>query len=212
MPKDANKPRGKTTAYAFFVQQCREELKKKSPNETVVFSEFSRKCAEKWKAMKTNDKKRFEDMASKDKVRYDKEMANYTPSEATGRGKGKKGKRAPKDPNAPKRALSAFFCFCNEERSKVKAKNPNMTVGDIAKELGKRWETCANKTKYEELAAKDKVRYEKEMAAYKKGGAAPAAARKAPAGRKPMAKKKQEESEDEEDEESEEEDDEDDDE
>ena len=49
MPKDVNKPRGKTTAYAFFVQQCREELKKKNPNETVVFSEFSKKCAEKWK-------------------------------------------------------------------------------------------------------------------------------------------------------------------
>jgi hypothetical protein len=49
MGKDANKPRGKTTAYAFFVQQCREELKKKNPNETVVFSEFAKKCGEKWK-------------------------------------------------------------------------------------------------------------------------------------------------------------------
>jgi len=48
--------------------------------------------------MSGKDKKRFEDMAAKDKVRYDKEMANYSPS------KGEKGKRK-KDPNAPKRAL-----------------------------------------------------------------------------------------------------------
>jgi len=55
---------------------------------------------------------------------------------------------------------SAFFCFCNDERPKVKAAHPNYTVGEIAKELGRRWETCSNKSKYEALAAKDKARYE----------------------------------------------------
>lgn len=43
------KPRGRMTAYAFFVQTCREEHKKKHPEEQVVFAEFSRKCAERWK-------------------------------------------------------------------------------------------------------------------------------------------------------------------
>lgn len=37
------------TAYAFFVQTCREEHKKKHPEESVIFAEFSRKCAERWK-------------------------------------------------------------------------------------------------------------------------------------------------------------------
>lgn len=37
------------TAYAFFVQTCREEHKKKFPGEQIVFAEFSKKCAEKWK-------------------------------------------------------------------------------------------------------------------------------------------------------------------
>ena len=57
--------------------------------------------------MKDKEKKRFEDMAAKDKVRYDKEMANYTPP-AGGDG-GKKGKRKKKDPNAPKRPLWVYF-------------------------------------------------------------------------------------------------------
>jgi high mobility group protein B2 len=56
---------------------------------------------------------------------------------------------------------SAFFCFCNEERAKVKAKNPGLSVGEIAKELGKRWEVCPNKSKFEEIAGKDKQRYER---------------------------------------------------
>lgn len=43
-----NKPRGRMTAYAFFVQTCREEHKKKHPDENVVFAAFSKKCAERW--------------------------------------------------------------------------------------------------------------------------------------------------------------------
>jgi len=213
MVKEAGKPRGKSSAYAFFVQTCREELKKKNPTESVVFAEFAKKCGEKWKAMTAKDKKRFEDMAEKDKGRFEREMAGYTPAAGVVGKKGKKGK-ATKDPNAPKRSLSAFFCFCNEERSKVKAKYPSYTVGDVAKELGKRWEVCPNKPKFEELAAKDKQRYEREMAAYKKTGAIPASAasRKAPvkAATKPAPKKKQEESEDEDDEEDDDDEDEDD--
>lgn len=48
MPKDG-KPRGRMSAYAYFVQTCREEHKKKFPGENVVFAEFSRKCSERWK-------------------------------------------------------------------------------------------------------------------------------------------------------------------
>ena len=40
------------SAYAYFVQTCREEHKKKHPNENVVFAEFSKKCAERWKVLK----------------------------------------------------------------------------------------------------------------------------------------------------------------
>jgi len=166
MPKDG-KPRGRMSSYAYFVQTCREEHKKKHPGEQVVFAEFSRKCAEKWKAMVGKEKKRFEDMAEKDKQRYELEMKTYQP----GKGGAKAGKRKrTKDPNAPKRSLSGFFFFCHDERSKVKAIHPSYGVGDIAKELGKRWEVCPNKPKYEAMAAKDKSRYEKEMADYKSGG------------------------------------------
>lgn len=49
MGKGDNKPRGRMSAYAFFVQTCREEHKKKHPDESVVFAEFSRRCADRWK-------------------------------------------------------------------------------------------------------------------------------------------------------------------
>ena len=45
----STKPRGRMTAYAFFVQTCRQEHKKKHPDENIVFQEFSKKCALRWK-------------------------------------------------------------------------------------------------------------------------------------------------------------------
>merc|ERR1712079_284653 len=44
-----------------------------------------------------------------------------------------------KDPNAPKKPLSAYFLFSQEERLKVKAENPDYSITEVAKELGKRW-------------------------------------------------------------------------
>lgn len=49
MVKDANKPKGRTSAYAFFVLSCREEHKKKSPGTSVNFAKFSKTCSERWK-------------------------------------------------------------------------------------------------------------------------------------------------------------------
>ena len=160
----AKKPKGRMSAYTFFVQTCREEHRKKHPNENVNFTEFSKKCAERWKQMTDKEKKRFAEMAEKDKQRYDREMATYTPPAGEG---GRKRKK--KDPNAPKRPLSAFFLFCHDERPAVKAIYPTYSVGEVAKELGERWNkvTPETKHKYELKAQEDKGRYEKEMAVYK---------------------------------------------
>lgn len=49
MGKDPKKPRGKMSSYAYFVQTCREEHKKKHPDASVNFAEFSKKCSERWK-------------------------------------------------------------------------------------------------------------------------------------------------------------------
>lgn len=206
---EPGKPKGRMTAYAYFVQTCRDEHKKKHPNENVVFAEFSKKCAERWKLMNDKEKQRFQALAEKDKKRYDNEMKDYVPP------KNSKKRKRTKDPNAPKRALSAFFWFCNDERPKVRAEQPDSSVGDIAKELGKRWgvQTPEQKKKYEQLATKDKARYEKESTAYKKKvktSTATSTSSKAKAKPAPAAVESDDEEEEDEDEE-EEDDDEDDD-
>lgn len=108
--KDPNKPKGPKNIYNFFLQEEREALKKTGGDSTTEgdgpgFLDFSKACAEKWKTLSEGDKQRFKEAVEKDKLRYENEMANYTPpkSEVSGR-KTRKAKKM-KDPNQPKPAM-----------------------------------------------------------------------------------------------------------
>jgi len=109
--------------------------------------------------MADKDKKKFLDMAERDRKRFENEIRLYN---TPGKGRGKIRKRQPKDPKAPKRSLSAFFWFCSAERKQIKDNNPAFGVGDVAKELGKMW-ACVDpvtKARYEGMAERDKARYD----------------------------------------------------
>uniref|UniRef100_A0A8C1XS82 High mobility group protein B2 n=1 Tax=Cyprinus carpio TaxID=7962 RepID=A0A8C1XS82_CYPCA len=202
---DVNKPKGKTSAYAFFVQTYRDEHKRKSPDVPINFSEFSKKCSERWKALSASEKSRFEDMAKVDKARYENEMKSYVPP----KGAGKTGRKK-KDPNAPKRPPSAFFIFCSEYRPTVKSENPSLSIGEIAKKLGEMWskQSVADRAPFEQKAVKLREKYEKDVAAYRAGGGATKRGPGRPTG---STKKAQADDDDDDDEEDEEDDDDDDD-
>jgi len=74
-----------------------------------------------------------------------------------------------KDPNAPKKPLSAYFLFSQEERLKVKAENPDYSITEVAKELGKRWATLNPdiKNSYEQRYQDARRVYEQELNNYK---------------------------------------------
>ncbi|KAL4969546.1 high-mobility group nucleosome-binding protein [Aspergillus stella-maris] len=80
--------------------------------------------------------------------------------------------RKKKDPNAPKRGLSAYMFFANDNREKVREENPGITFGQVGKMLGEKWKALSDKDRkpYEDKAATDKKRYEDEKAAYQAGG------------------------------------------
>jgi len=82
----------------------------------------------------------------------------------------KKTTRKKKDPNAPKRSLSAYMFFANENRDIVRAENPGINFGQVGRLLGEKWKALSteDKTPYENKAAADKKRYEKEKAEYAK--------------------------------------------
>jgi len=80
-------------------------------------------------------------------------------------------RKAPKDENRPKRPLSAFFIFSNENRPDVTRQHPEWKVSDVAKELGRQWATINpdEKKRFEEKAMKAKAKYERQMQLYEQG-------------------------------------------
>ena len=71
--KDPNRPRRAKTSYIFF---CDEMRKDKTAPTSV--SEQSKKFGALWQAIKEKDKKKYIEMADKDKLRYEEEMQNYS--------------------------------------------------------------------------------------------------------------------------------------
>ena len=56
---------------------------------------------------------------------------------------------------------SAFFFYCADARPGLLEEKPGMSVAEVAKELGKRWEHLPERAKFEAMAREDKERYEK---------------------------------------------------
>ena len=79
-----------------------------------------------------------------------------------------------KDKDKPKRASSAYLFFCREKRGEVKARlSPNAKTTAVTTELGKMWRELKQHpdseelmAPYQELAASDKERYNREMEGY----------------------------------------------
>lgn len=86
--------------------------------------------------------------------------------------KAKGKKRSKKDPNAPKRALSAYMYFAKEKREEFVKKNPSLKsdISRMGKLIGESWSKLnpEGKAKFDRMAAVDKARYEKEITDYKK--------------------------------------------
>ena len=190
--KDPNAPKRPMSSYFLFMNANRDELKKAEPD--LKFGEMTKKLTEKWKALTDKEKQKYEDMAAKDRERYEKEMKE------AGLFKDKK----PSD--EPKRPQSAFFLFQAEARERIKKENPDIKQTDLLKKTGEEWRNLDEKKKavFNKKADADKERYAKEKEAYQKkkdgeeaGDKRPAKKGAAAGGKK--AKKAESEDDDEED-------------
>jgi len=127
--------------------------------------------------MTDDEKKRFIDAANEDKERYLTAMKTYTPpsdvssesgSEDGGKRRRKRKKKKIKDPKKPKRAMSSFMFFANEQRPNVRLQYPDIKITEIGKRLSELWKalTKEQRQKYVDDADRDKERYKKAMETY----------------------------------------------
>merc|ERR1711890_2828 len=147
------------------VKKVAKKVAKKATPKKATKKPAAKKAAKKTPAKKKPVAKKAKKPVPK-KVKKPKKAKKVVPKKPK-KPKRKKGQK--KDKDAPKRAMSAFFLFAQDERPKVKAANPSASIGDIGKELGARWAKCpaAAKAGYEKKAAALKVKQQAEMAKYK---------------------------------------------
>ncbi len=76
--------------------------------------------------------------------------------------------RKPKDKDAPKRPMSAFFCYLKARRDALKKEQPSLSNTEIVSKMTTEWKALSEKEKetYNKSAEKEKERYLKEKKAY----------------------------------------------
>jgi len=112
--------------------------------------------------------KDFEDIGFNEPSK-DAGLAQKGPGGDEGRVLLKNPLRSALDP--PKRGISAFMFFANEQRDNVGEENPGIPFGQMGKILGNKWKALSDSQRapYEAKAAADKKRYEQERQAYVAG-------------------------------------------
>jgi len=187
--KDPNAPKRAMSAYLLYTQEQRPFVKAdmEKSGEKVKVTEIMKALAAKWKALTEREKEPYEKKAKAEKERYEIEMKSYRPAESSSedssdsdsKGKKRRGgrnagtkKKPKKDPNAPKRPMTAYLIYSNENREKLKQElkksNPEAKVTEVVKILAERWKNESEevKKKYQNKAAIEKEKYTVELEAY----------------------------------------------
>ena len=177
--KDPNKPKRARSAYIFYSQEVRPQVKLEMPGEKAP--DVTREIAARWKELKQSTKKadktkveKYTKMAEDDKKRAVEEMESFTPStdEEIAATKPKRGRKttSTKKSDKPKKGRTAYNFFCAENRQHVKEDNPDADSKQVTKLLSELWKEVKEDDDevkiYKDMAAKDKIRYEREISNY----------------------------------------------
>jgi high mobility group protein B2 len=80
-PKDPAAPKRASGAYVFFTNEMRPKVLRDHPG--IKFVDLGKVLGERWRALTPEEKKRYEEMASNDKIRFQEEMQSYTAHQAS---------------------------------------------------------------------------------------------------------------------------------
>jgi len=158
-------PRRFKTAFIFFSSTRHKEIKVElaAEGKTEKTTTIAKMVSKEWRAMLAEEREFWEDKSRGDKARYEAEMAVYNEARKT-------SKRSKKDPDAPKRPMSAFLAFSNKRRAPLKREHPNATNADLSKMLSKVWKAAEPdfKATYIEEEAKLRAQYKINIVAWRK--------------------------------------------
>jgi len=197
-PKDPNAPKKPATAYFLFAAGIRKEVSEANPEMKITeiakligqkwketsdaakkpFQEEAVRLKEAHKErmaeyQKSDDFRAFEQKLvvwkhQQDAAKLEAKLGPSSDGVASSRPKVVMP-RKPKDPNAPKKALSAYLLYANSARDDVRAANPKMKMTEISKVIGAQWKALSEEEqkRWKGVAAKKKEEYQIAVEKYK---------------------------------------------
>jgi len=166
--KHPDAPKGAMGAYMFFCKENRQHVIDEHPG--IVAKMILSELGKRWRNLDPSDKVRFEEMAEADKARFDREKEIFLQDhDSLFNEIKKKKKRKKKDPNAPKKARSAYILFVNDHRPNAIASLPaDSKPTAIMSKVAEMWRECdeGTKNKYQSMAEKEKEDYAIRLAEY----------------------------------------------
>lgn len=145
--KPPSKPKNPMTMFKCYYQDMKEKLEKSDPN--LTSDERKTRITQSWKSSTLDDKQHFRELALNDKKRYEKEFDKYLQNTYLFTQmtiQHKKCKKSPKpyhfshhrgysiDPahlTVPKRPMSAYMIFSQEERDRIRTKMAHCSYDEI---------------------------------------------------------------------------------
>lgn len=151
----------------------RQKLIAESPD--IGTTKITKVLAARWREMNDAQKQPYKELFEKEKMRYEREKQFYVPPANLPKVKGKKQRKKKRDPSEPRKPKTAFIFFNLKFRTKLKEAEPTLTIPETAKRLGAMWRELTDQEKepYVKMHAEDKIRYQKEIAAYRANNGQP---------------------------------------
>eukprot|EP00545_Synedropsis_sp_CCMP1620_P005229 CAMPEP_0119004376 /NCGR_PEP_ID=MMETSP1176-20130426/1105_1 /TAXON_ID=265551 /ORGANISM="Synedropsis recta cf, Strain CCMP1620" /LENGTH=450 /DNA_ID=CAMNT_0006956071 /DNA_START=149 /DNA_END=1501 /DNA_ORIENTATION=+ len=148
-------PRRFKSAYMFFSTSKHKEIREELGSRGIVekTTNIAKLVSVAWKELDPEERERWEELARQDKARFEVEKSLYT-----GPWKVPAKKKSQKDPNAPKRPMSAFLAYSHARRAEVKKKNANMNNAEISRVLASMWKGAPEEEKKEHIDKEYKLR------------------------------------------------------
>jgi hypothetical protein len=182
--RNPTRPKRPISGYLAFYKTKRPEIQAKNPNKKST--EILSLAAVQWKNTPEEAKLEFNEIAKKDRERYDSEMTVWqskqnsiqggtpvttpvaTPPVAVGSGNASEETTTVIVSHKPRGRITPFSAFMKANRQEIKEQNLDKTAKEITSLLKAAWKATSkeDRQEYKDIAAKDKVRYQVEMAAW----------------------------------------------
>mmetsp|Transcript_22536 Transcript_22536/g.31446 ORF Transcript_22536/g.31446 Transcript_22536/m.31446 type:complete len:396 (+) Transcript_22536:128-1315(+) len=149
-------------------REIRAKLAEESDREAKKLTpEVAKLVSEAWKNLPQEEREEWEERARRDRERYEKEKKDYDgPWKVISSSRTKA-----KDPDAPKRPMSAYLVFSNGRRADVKRNDPSLSNASISKILSQQWKGMpeAERNAYIDDARKKREIFKEKVAKWKEG-------------------------------------------